>query len=99
MPPATVRQPIMAGSATTNKNAAAALERRQVVLNAIGSGEKTYALLCMNYYITYLFAMLSTDPNELPSTNMLELLERLESSDAGWIKEINAKLGEDEDES
>ena len=53
----------------------------------------------MNYYITYLFAMLSTDPNELPSTNMLELLERLESSDAGWIREINAKLGEDEDES
>ena len=44
-------------------------------------------------------AKLTTDPNELPSTNMLELLEHLESSDAGWIKEINAKLGEDEDES
>ena len=39
-------------------------------------------------------AKLSTDPNKLPSTNMLELLEHLESSDAGWIKEINAKLDE-----
>lgn len=43
-------------------------------------------------------AMLSTDPEKLPSTNMLELLERLESSDAGWITEINTRLSDDEDD-
>lgn len=42
-------------------------------------------------------ATLSTDPNNLPSTNMLELLTRLESSDASWIAEINARLSEDDE--
>ena len=40
-------------------------------------------------------AMLSTDPNDLPSTNILALLDHLESSDVSWIERINTKLSED----
>jgi hypothetical protein len=40
-------------------------------------------------------ASLSTDPNDLPSTNILALLGHLESSDVSWIERINTKLSED----
>lgn len=41
---------------------------------------------------------LSTNPDMIPSTNMLTLLDRLESQDAGWISEINARLTANEDD-
>ena len=41
---------------------------------------------------------LSTNPDTMPSTNMLTLLERLESQDASWISEINAKIAANEDD-
>lgn len=34
----------------------------------------------------------STDPKDMPSTNMLTLLERLESPSAKWIDDINKQL-------
>lgn len=43
-------------------------------------------------------AKLSTDPNDMPSTNILALFERLESPDASWISEINARLAANEDD-
>lgn len=41
---------------------------------------------------------LSTNPNDMPSTNILSLLEHLESPDASWINEINDRLASDEDD-
>ena len=38
---------------------------------------------------------LSTCPDDIPSTNILLLLERLESTDTGWISEINDNLSDD----
>ena len=54
------------------------------------------------FYRTYFemkqrVAMMSTNPDDLPSTNILTLLENLESPDASWIAEINEKLSEDEE--
>lgn len=40
---------------------------------------------------------LGTCPDHMPSSNILELLEHLESADASWISEINAKLSAEDD--
>lgn len=41
-------------------------------------------------------SQLSTCPDEMPSSNILELLEHLEAADAGWIANINERLSSGE---
>ncbi len=37
-------------------------------------------------------ALISGDPNDIPSTNLLELFQNLESDDVSWISDINNSL-------
>ena len=40
---------------------------------------------------------ISTEDNEIPSTNFLRLLSCLESNDIGWIKELSELLESEDD--
>lgn len=40
---------------------------------------------------------LSTCPDDMPSTNILKLLDRLESDDTSWISNINSKLSAEDE--
>ena len=39
---------------------------------------------------------ISTCPDDMPSTNILTLLENLESEDTSWIDDINKELFEED---